>query len=502
MENSPWVKCFSVVTFDEDLGQKVELQVPEVMTEDQQQALAFLAFPDSNSFNTIGSLTYVFKMKCEVPLFGYVYFCQKRDPSKSRKFFQKSLVLLSEFPYISLFKQVIELLGPLYFDHGDSIFDAVNSCLKSWGTSQPGQSLELPMLGTVITFTVPSIESPFIPQLLGDEITDILDQANLGHPGLFQDINIFEIAGGHFAKKYLWRMWEIIVCGESLLLITDSPESCSLLSLALISLISPLMYAGESFPYFTIFDSDFRTVQSKCDRKVLSDIVIGATNPFILKSFSEIQNVFQFEERNGLHCVHSSATPACILPNKNVTTTLFEETSKISASINNNVIRKHFRELTLSLLQPFEQYLVIDSTRIQESPYSPLNSLKEFSEKEFLSGLNNSQNMFPMLKYTTRPKALSIYSRFLKSSTFIKWFASQRQKANGESDLVIRNAMFEFDISKACRLEKSERKAFYDKIQGRLMYEQTVGGSPEGINKLKSQLEVLGKTIARLNGTI
>jgi Protein of unknown function (DUF1630). len=113
------------------LDQKVELQVPEIMNEDQKQALAYLAFPDSNSFNTMGNLIYVFKIKLETVLFGYVYFRQRRDVTKPRKFFQKSLVIISEFPYISLFKQIVEIVGPLYFDHGDSIFEAVNSCLKS-----------------------------------------------------------------------------------------------------------------------------------------------------------------------------------------------------------------------------------------------------------------------------------------------------------------------------------------------------------------------------------
>ena len=269
MENNRWVKCFSVVTFDEDLGQKVELQIPEIMSEEQKQVLAFLAFPDSNSFSTVGSLTYVFKMKFDSPLFGYVYFCQRRDASRQRKYFQKSLVLLSELPYVTLFKQVVEILGPLYFDHGESIFEAANSCLKTWGSISPGRSLELPMLGTVITVTIPSTETAFSPQLLSDELTDILDSVNLGYPGLFQDINIFEVGGLHFVQKYLWILWEMIICGEGLLIVTDNPETCSLIVLGMISLVSPLIYTGDFYPYLTIFDTDFRNIQSLCDRKKL-----------------------------------------------------------------------------------------------------------------------------------------------------------------------------------------------------------------------------------------
>ena len=493
MENNPWVKCFSVVTFDEDLGQKVELQVPEIMSEDQQQTLAFLAFPDSNSFSAVGNLTYVFRMKSDSPLFGFVYFCQRRDASKQRKYFQKSLVLLSELPYVTLFKQVIEILGPLYFDHGESIFEAVNSCLKSWGSISSGRSMELPMLGTVITVTIPSIENAFRPQLLSDELTDILDSVNLGYPGLFQDINVFEVGGLHFAQKYLWILWEIIICGEGLLIVTDNPETCSLIVLGMISLISPLIYTGDFYPYLTIFDTDFTVIQSLCDRKKLNDTVIGATNPFMLKSLAEIQNVFQFEERNGLHCAHKSSATACVAPCRNVVNSLLEEKSKQKAAINNTVIRNHFRELTIGLLHPFQKYLIMDVKKIQESPYSQMNSLKSFSEQEFLSDLSNSKELFPLLKFTTKSKAISLYSRFLKSSTFNNWFASQRQKANGESDKIIRKAMFDFDVSKVLRLNKNERGTFYEKIQGRLMYEELIGENNEGIVKLRQQLDLLGK---------
>ena len=59
------------------------------------------------------------------------------------------------------------------------------------------------MLGTVIIYTIPSTETEFCPELLGDGLSEILDSINLGYPGLFQDINIVEVAGMHFIKKHL-----------------------------------------------------------------------------------------------------------------------------------------------------------------------------------------------------------------------------------------------------------------------------------------------------------
>ena len=188
----------------------------------------------------------------------------------------------------------------------------------------------------------------------------------------------------------------------------------------MISLISPLIYSGEFYPYLTIFDTDFRSIQNACDRKRLTDTIIGATNPFILKSFNDLPNVYQFEDRKGLHCVHSASTCSGISPYKNMISQLLKGRSKETAAINNSVIRKHFRELTISLIQPFQQYLEMDMHKIRDAPYSHLNSLKPFVEQEFLSELSNSKNLFPLLKFTTRQKALGIYSRFLRSTTFNK----------------------------------------------------------------------------------
>ena len=203
-----------------------------------------------------------------------------------------------------------------------------------------------------------------------------------------------------------------------MLLITDSPESCSLAILSIISLISPLIYAGEYYPYFTIFDSNFKIVESQCEKKKLSDTIIGATNPFILKLFSDFPNTFQFENRNGLFCVHNNCSSVCMPPMASIITSLLKGDSKETAAINNSILRKHFRELTVSLLQPFQQYLTLDLNKIQEFPYSQTNSLKPFIEQQFLSDLSNSKNLFPLLKFTTRPKAISLYSKFIKSSTF------------------------------------------------------------------------------------
>jgi hypothetical protein len=49
-------------------------------------------------------------------IYGYVYFKQTKDPKNPRGYSQKSLVILTPFPFIDFFKNILELLGQTYFD--------------------------------------------------------------------------------------------------------------------------------------------------------------------------------------------------------------------------------------------------------------------------------------------------------------------------------------------------------------------------------------------------
>lgn len=487
MESNFWVKCFSIVTFDEDIGQQVEFQTPSIMSDFQLQALAYLAFPDSNSFSIQGDLFYVFKMKFNPNLYGYTYFRQWKDLSKPRKYSQQSLVLLSEHPYISLFKQVVEILGPLYFEHGVSIFEAVNSCMKIWPENTAGSTLELPILGSIVCFTVPSKEVSFNPLVLAEGLSDILESMNLAHAGLFQDINLCEIFSMNFIKKHLNVLWEILITGEELLFFTESPRTCSLGVLGLVSLLSPILYSGDVYPYFTIFDNDFKIVQNNYERQKNSETVIGATNPYILKAFSEMSNVVQCEGQLCLNVVNIKTSQNSLV---NKILNLFEGNTKENFAINNTAIRKHYREMTLAFLHAFHEYLSYDEESIKKMPYFA-EPLKSYEESEFLGSLNCSKNIIPFLKYTNKPRAVYLYAKFVKSSTFIKWFAGQRQKSSSEAEQAIRKATVNFDVSSLTGLTSKELKIVHKKIKRRLEYEEKLAEDIEGIEKLRVQLQFL-----------
>lgn len=96
-----------------------------------------------------------------------------------------------------------------------------------------------------------------------------------------------------------------------------------------------------------------------------------------------------------------------------------QSSSKEALAINNSVLRRHFRELTLALLQPFQPYLTLMPGNIAFPP---------FDMRDFIAKLKGQQMIFPLLRYTSRRKAVSLYESFLSSLQFSQWFAERRQR--------------------------------------------------------------------------
>lgn len=200
--------------------------------------------------------------------------------------------------YVSLFKQVVSILGPLYFAHGESLFEAAGNCIASWPTHEPGAKVELPLLGTVINFYTPVKDSPVLSQFhslseASENLGQILEELDQVFPGPFQDVCLYSTLGHQLCTKLLWHLWELVITGQSLLIIADSPALSSESVLALLSVIAPLTYSGDYRPYFTVFDADFREFQAQNDDNTVAQAILGTTNPFFLKVLNNWPNVLQ-----------------------------------------------------------------------------------------------------------------------------------------------------------------------------------------------------------------
>ena len=139
-----WLHSIAVVTFDLELGQVIESLYPaaerveDQLSEQDKTNVCYLAFPDSNS-GIMGDVQFHFRIrrsrssiahaspqsvhvkynkKC-LPtlqmehnfLFGFTYFRQVKDPSIRRGYYQKSVILLTYFPLVTLFTNLANIVA-------------------------------------------------------------------------------------------------------------------------------------------------------------------------------------------------------------------------------------------------------------------------------------------------------------------------------------------------------------------------------------------------------
>lgn len=84
-----------------------------------------------------------------------MYFRQIRDRSAKRGYFQKSLVLITKLPFITLFKTVVSILANDFFDQGDDVIERAVRDIDHWPSLRSGSSERLPLLSTVIQIRIP-----------------------------------------------------------------------------------------------------------------------------------------------------------------------------------------------------------------------------------------------------------------------------------------------------------------------------------------------------------
>lgn len=62
----------------------------------------------------------------------------------------QSVIIISRFPFYNLFNEVCNLIAPEFFDHGACSVEAACLDIGQWPAPVPGETLNLPVLGTVL----------------------------------------------------------------------------------------------------------------------------------------------------------------------------------------------------------------------------------------------------------------------------------------------------------------------------------------------------------------
>lgn len=491
-----WVAAFCIIRFDLEQGQLIEeCYPPGCLSHDEELEVAFTSFPDSVSQHQNRSsihdcmfffrfrrhtkaqvdklLSEITEVRGEVNsllleketltssagskhgggskyLYGYVFNRQRHDERLKRGGEQKSVVILSYSPYSSVFRPLLQIMGPLYFDIGKKALEHIAAYVSQWPTPVPGKLMELPIGNSMLKVNLPPAES--LPLELGvfleesaSSVAPLLPTNQSIPQGLFHDSDLFGIFRGLLMQ--LWLLWELLLIGEPILIIAPTPPQCSEAVASLVSLLAPLLCSVDFRPYFTIHDPEFAYLNSLKEGDTFPPMVLGVTNLFFLKSLRNMPHIVSvgnpasnpnrvsfssrastgrisgrvegsgFQQhlkkfspstllsavklrREGPLCLmteHKEAIwstyaaitkPDTSILNRLVDAGMSPRVEESMSVVNNEILRRHFLELTTNFLAPFGPYLRVSAPPEGSSPFVDPPPLPLFNANEFLENLS------------------------------------------------------------------------------------------------------------------
>ena len=532
-----WVLAFCVIRFDLEQGQIVEECYPSgALPQSDEPNIAFSSFPDSMSHNhqrnrsSIQDSIFFFRVRSSTALggylYGYVFNRQRQDERLKRGGEQKSVVILSFFPYSSVFRPLLQILGPLCFDVGRKSLELVAAHVGSWPAPVLGKLMELPIGSAVLKVHLP----PWIRE--GVAVAPLPPSNSLIPQGLFHDADLFGIFRGILLQ--LWVLWELVLLGEPIMVIALTPPQCSEAVAGLVSLVAPLLCSVDYRPYFTIHDPDFAALNSLGENDPFPPMILGVTNLFFLKSLHGIPHVISVgspsmnsakllqssarkspglgklnleqlslnkfspvsllnsiklrregplslmtEHKEAIWSAHRATTkPDTSILNRLIDAGMSPRIEESMSVVNNEILRRHFLELTTNFLAPFGPYMRSSTPLEGSSPFSDPPPLPPFRADEFLNNLaargpgkflskRMRANWLDLYRWTFVAEiaswglcwflsfTLSLARFFLKGRNFMPWFQRRRVMAEEEQQKLWKQARMKADIKKLI-LEMSE----------------------------------------------
>ncbi|KAH6799155.1 polarity axis stabilization protein [Perilla frutescens var. frutescens] len=583
-----WVAAFCIIRFDLEQGQLIEeCYPPGCLTQSEELEVSFNSFPDSVSQNhnrsSIHDCIFFFRMKREKNLqtssvtsteiveednktsarrpigknhiiynsrflYGFVFNRQRHDERLKRGGEQKSVVILSYSPYTSVFRPLLQIMGPLYFDIGSKALNYIAAYVSKWPTPVPGQQAELPIRNASLKVNLPPSHClPSNSGLFEDSASSLapLLPSNLSVPqGLFHDSDLFGTFRGLLLQ--LWKLWELLLLGEPILIIAPTPSQCSEAVSGLVSLVAPLLLSVDFRPYFTIHDPEFAGLNSIPEGSIFPPMILGVTNLFFLKALRNMPHIIsvgspgsnssrypfgsktsaagtppgqnlslkKFTPANFLNAVKLKRDgPLCLMTeHKEAVWTNYAAVTKPDTSIlnrlidaglsprveesmsvvNNDILRRHFLELTTNFLAPFGPYFRPNTPSETSSPFADPPPLPTFNAEEFLESLS-ARGPGKFLLKRMKSNWLDLYRRFLKGYNFLPWFRRKRAVAEQEQYKLWRQARVKTNIhqliSKMSELETVDSfNAIERHLYGEMQYGRANEDTEAVCKKLKNDL--------------
>ena len=411
----PWLVCFALVDFDLDTGPLLEhIYPPSALSAHAATALLWSSFPDSNSSRHMGDSAHAFIIRDASVAEGYlhcsVYFRMRPDPSSKRGFFQKSLVVCCAHQYMGLTARVAEIVGMRVFADLDSGGSGLATLEMAWRDIQQWQDptskllyecarvyadVELALFGEILRFTLAPDSYP--------QMFDKRDAVRSRRTGTLQSTDKYAPANPanlyqlfHVKPKILWTLWELLITGQSIYIVGDTPTACSQVVCALVELIKPVPFGGDYRPFLAIQDADIKSLATG-----MGGVIVGVTNPMCVQMLAEN---FQFRLNVAVESIPILPTalekrhgtyPATTLTSELKTHRNFlSSDKKLLAEIENvgvlvqgeepinNKLYAHFIELTERFLHPLNQHFAL---LVTFTPDTRVPLIRPWSTADFLA---------------------------------------------------------------------------------------------------------------------
>ncbi|XP_027329951.1 protein DENND6A-like isoform X2 [Abrus precatorius] len=531
-----WIVAICAIRFDLEQGQLVEVCYPPgCLTHEEELEIAYSSFPDSVSRqqnrSSIHDCIFFFRFRRHLKsqtsnathseinevdqndnvskyMYGFVFNRQRHDERLKRGGEQKSVVMLSHSPYSSVFRPLLQIAGPLYFDIGKIALEHIAAYVSTWPAPVPGKVMDLPIGNAILKVNLPPAHSLLMENGISfDEsaspVAPFLPNNQFIPQGLFHDSDLFGTFRGLLLQ--LWLLWELLLIGEPILIIAPTPPQCCEAVASLVSLVAPLLCSVDFRPYFTIHDPEFAHLNSIREGETFPPMVLGVTNLFFLKALRNIPHIVSVgsppPSSNKVSLSTRSSTgrvssrpeglglqqlslqkfspsslwsaiklrrdgPLCLMTeHREAIWTTYSATTKPDTSIlnrlldagvspiveesmsvvNNEILRRHFLELTTNFLAPFGPYFRTTTPSEGSSPYVDPPSLPPFNADEFLASLS-ARGPGKFILKRMKSNWLDFYRRFLNGPNFMPWFQRRRAVAEQKQERLWRHARIKTDI--------------------------------------------------------
>ncbi|ORY77594.1 hypothetical protein BCR35DRAFT_305344 [Leucosporidium creatinivorum] len=433
-------------------------------------------------------------------LHGFVWFVQEKNPALRRGYSQRSLVLITHLPSLpGLFSSVLSILGPMHFKHQQSsssgsspvstrsgvgnggeaagamggMVEAASYNISSWPDLHPGTTLDLPFLGTVLSVEIPlgsqpqwplpppnagtgkikiqrggvggaaspslSAVAPVIPASLPPTPLSLLlspSPPSLSRSNSLSTSSSSSRLGPNISFAKLLLLWELILLGEPILVVSGNPREGGEVVEWLRGLIRPILFAGDYRPYFHIHDSDFARLTG--GSKPPPATLLSTTNPLILSTCSKTYpHILRLHvgatESPGVTRGLASTRKRHVRVDKSVRREVEEKEGRGDYLAADALILQHLARLTEMFLAPLNRYfgtLPSSDTSLSSPPSS-----RSFTPSAFLTSLRQHGSSLPL-----RPSAPSLsspstsslerfYLKFLQSPNFASWLHERMDRA-------------------------------------------------------------------------